>query len=296
MVRNGKLYSRQTLGCLIVANESLLLPTPTRAFGVNARGWGLSQTGRLRYSQQTEDNANRFGSRPPIALLEWMMGFPENHTAIELAASGMPLSPRQPNGSGGQSFITTKCSTEVETVGLANSSDVTYEEWESIGYELARVGKGWQWWLGDWINFGEKKYGETYKAAIEATGLKRQSCENIASVCRAFQISRRREVLTFNHHAEVQGLEPDDQDELLDEATTGKGLSCAEVRERVRAKKGIEGPSAGPPTNDEQELIDAFVAAFRKAEDRMQTLRQIIDAIELHEAAVVRDWITERLH
>jgi hypothetical protein len=46
----------------------------------------------------------------------------------------------------------------------------------------------------------------------------------------------------------------------------------------------------------ESEPIDACVASFCKAEDRMQTLRQIIDAIEPHEARTVRDWITERLH
>jgi hypothetical protein len=296
MVRNGKLYMRPTLGCRIVENESLLLPTPTRSFGVNARGWGLSQTGRLRYSQQTEDNAKRFGYRPPIALLEWMMGFPENHTAIELAASGMPLSQRQPSGSEGRSLITTKCSTEVETVGLSISGDVTYEEWENIGYELARVGKGWQWWVGDWINFGESKYGEVYKSAVDATGLKQKSCRNIASVCMEFELSRRRDNLSFKHHAEVQGLEPHEQDELLDEASTGKGLSCAEVRQRVRDKKGINGPVAEPLISDEKEKVDDCVAAFHRAENRMQSLRKIIDTIEPFEAAIVRDWITERLN
>jgi hypothetical protein len=291
MVRNGKLYMRPTLGCRIVENESLLLPTPTRSFGVNARGWGLSKTGRLRYSQQVQDNAMRFGYRPPIALLEWMMGFPENHTAIELAASGMPLSLRQPSGSEGQSLITTKCSTEVETVGLTISSDVTYEEWENIGYELARVGKGWQWWVGDWINFGEKKYGETYKAAIEATGLKRESCHNIASVCRAFEPSRRHEGLTFNHHAEVQGLEPDEQDELLDEASTGKGLSCAAIRERVRAKKAIEGPSAEPMADDESESIDACLKAFRIAKKRLEIMQAIVLELKPKERAQVMEML-----
>ena len=305
MVRNGKLYMRPTLGCRIVENESLLLPTPTRSFGVNARGWGLSQTGRLRYSQQTEDNAKRFGYRPPIALLEWMMGFPENHTAIELAASGMPLSLRQQNGSGGQSLITIKCSTEVETVGLTISGDVTYEEWEDIGYQLARVGKGWQWWVGDWINFGKGRYGETYKAAIEAAGLKYQAAANIASVATAFEVSRRRESLSFKHHAEVQGLEPDEQDELLDRAES-ELLSCASLRGFVQKIKCIEQPAIDSVDGGEQtELlaatdidiaIDECLAAFRKSENRLEPLRQIVAELEPFEAAIVRDWIVERLH
>jgi hypothetical protein len=297
MVRNGKLYMRPILGCRIVENESLLLPTPTRSFGVNARGWGLSQTGRLRYSQQTEDNAKRFGYRPPIALLEWMMGFPENHTAIELAASGMPLSPRQQNGSGGQSLITTKCSTEVETVGLTISGDVTYEEWEDIGYQLARVGKGWQWWVGDWINFGEKKYGETYKAAIDATGLARNSCKNIAIVCRQFELARRRASLSFNHHAEVQGLELSEQDDLLNEAES-EGLSCAAIRERVKSLKGIvtnaeteELPTAEPEQYDDEPLIIDVVEAFDHCDNRLNTLKQIVSRLADHEKRILIEWL-----
>jgi hypothetical protein len=300
MVRNGKLYMRQTLGCLIVENESLLLPTPTRSFGVNARGWGLSQTGRLRYSQQVQDNALRFTFRPPIALLEWMMGFPENHTAIELAASGMPLSLRQQNGSGERSLITTKCSTEVETIGLTISSDVTYEEWEDIGYQLARVGKGWQWWVGDWINFGEKKYGETYKAAIDATGLARNSCKNIAIVCRQFELARRRASLSFNHHAEVQGLELSEQDELLAEAEED-GLSCAAIRARVKSLKGVvtnaeaeELPAdEAEPFDDDDPLIIDVVEAFDHCDNRLNTLKEIVGRLAAYERLLLIQWLTE---
>jgi N6-adenosine-specific RNA methylase IME4 len=41
---------------------------------------------------------------------------------------------------------------------------------------------------------------------------------NAASVCRAFETSRRREVLPFTHHAEVAGLAIAEQDRLLDDA------------------------------------------------------------------------------
>lgn len=38
------------------------------------------------------------------------------------------------------------------------------------------------------------------------------------------------------------------------------------------------------------------VKAFRKAENRMEAMRLITSELEPHEAAVVRDWIVERLH
>jgi hypothetical protein len=192
-----------------------------------------------------------------------------------------------------------KCSTEVETVGLTISGDVTYEEWEDIGYQLARVGKGWQWWVGDWINFGEKKYGETYKAAIEATGLARNSCKNIAIVCRQFELARRRANLSFNHHAEVQGFDPSEQDELLAEAEE-YGLSCAAIRERVKSLKGIvtnaeaeelAADEVEPERFDDEPLIIDVVEAFDHCDNRLNTLKQIVSRLAEHEKQILIQWL-----
>ena len=66
---------------------------------------------------------------------------------------------------------------------------------------------------------GEARYGER-KAIVEAEdweGPKFEVCANKASICRAFPLesSRRRERLSFNHHAEVASLPPDEADALL---------------------------------------------------------------------------------
>jgi hypothetical protein len=42
-----------------------------------------------------------------------------------------------------------------------------------------------------------------------------QTCMNAAGVCRAFETSRRREDLSFQHHAEVASLAPAEADALL---------------------------------------------------------------------------------
>jgi hypothetical protein len=217
----------------------------------------------------------------------------------------MPLSLRQQNGSGGQSLITIKCSTEVETVGLTISGDVTYEEWEDIGYQLARVGKGWQWWVGDWINFGKKKYGETYKAAIEATGLSYGAVKQFALLCHEFELGRRRPNLSFKHHVEVWSLDSSQQDEALDRAES-ELLSCASLRGFVQKIKCIEQPAIDSvdgggqaellAATDTDIAIDECLAAFRKSENRLEPLRQIVAELEPFEAAIVRDWILERLH
>jgi hypothetical protein len=71
----------------------------------------------------------------------------------------------------------------------------------------------WDWWA-----FGEKRWGER-KAIVEAEdwdGPSFQAAADAASVCRKFETSRRREVLSFNHHREVAALPPDEADALLD--------------------------------------------------------------------------------
>jgi hypothetical protein len=63
-----------------------------------------------------------------------------------------------------------------------------------------------------------RRYGER-KAIVEAEdweGPDFQTCANAASVCRSFETSRRRELLSFRHHAEVAALPPDEADALLD--------------------------------------------------------------------------------
>ncbi len=193
--------------------------------------------------------------------------------------------------------------------GLKLSEKLSYAEWESVGFNLAKVGKAMQWWIGDWVNYGGKRYGDTYKAAIDATGMSLGAVQNIASVCRSFETSRRREHLSFKHHVEVWSLEPGQQNELLDRAES-ESLSCAKLRELVRAINAEEGDlvddsqesgevDSGHSINvgqvDEQDWFQACVSAFRKAENRLEAMRLMIDTLEPFEAAIVRDWAIGRL-
>lgn len=249
MIRNGKLYSRPTLGCLIVENESALLPTPTRSFGVNARGWGLSQTGRRRYSEQVESNARQFGYRPPINLLEWMMGFPENYTDLGPNPLGTQLSQPQSNGLVGSSSNTiAKCGVSLTKNSLQFARELTYEEWENVGAELFRVDQAWQWWVGDWINYGEKKYGQTYEQALALTDKSYSTVFHAAHVAKEFESSRRR-LLSWSHHEAVQGLELEQQDEILEQAEK-EGKPRQWVRDRVKQIKAIEQGEAKTNTID----------------------------------------------
>lgn len=123
-------------------------------------------------------------------------------------------------------------------------SDLSREEWIAIGRELGRAERGISWWIGDWWAFGEHRYGDR-KAIVEAPdwqGPAFQVCENYASIARNFATSRRREVLSFKHHAEVASLPPEDADRLLDwceqgDPETGEVRPTRELRDEVRKVK-----------------------------------------------------------
>ena len=114
---------------------------------------------------------------------------------------------------------------------------LTEEEWREAGRALTHTEQNISWWIGDWWAFGKAKYGQR-KAVVEADGWEGpqfQTCADAAAVCRAFETSRRREVLSFKHHREVAALPPSEADRLLDWAQepSDKPRSTRELRAAV---------------------------------------------------------------
>lgn len=118
--------------------------------------------------------------------------------------------------------------------GLVFTSELTFEQWLECGEFIGRIGKGVHWWIGDWINYGHQRWDHTprYKEAIKQTGFDKQTLMNDAWISSRIETSRRREVLSHSHHAEVARYDKEEQELLLDQATTS-GWS----RERLRREK-----------------------------------------------------------
>jgi hypothetical protein len=130
--------------------------------------------------------------------------------------------------------------------GLIIHSRVTFEQWQLLGEYLYMLTRAIQWAIGDWILYGEAQYGEMYAQALEETDYSLSTLQNITYVARAFESSRRRENLSFTHHAEVAGLPADVADHLLDECEEpikdGKRpRSTGWLREQVRQMRGDDG-------------------------------------------------------
>lgn len=112
-----------------------------------------------------------------------------------------------------------------------------YEQWERIGHLLQHMERNVQFWIGDWLRYGERRYGERYSQAIQAsTGYQATTLANLAYVASQIEPSRRREI-AFGHHQAVASLPPAEQDDLLDQAERGH-WTVRETREQARALKG----------------------------------------------------------
>jgi hypothetical protein len=125
------------------------------------------------------------------------------------------------------------------TCGLELSADIEFDAWAALGARIARMTSACAWCLGDWLVFGERAYAQRYKTALEATSLDYQTLRNYAWVARTFALSRRRDTLSFQHHAEVAALPEPQQDLWLMRAERFQ-WSRNELRRQLRAMRRLE--------------------------------------------------------
>lgn len=122
--------------------------------------------------------------------------------------------------------------TETAT-GMTFADDTPMELWAVLTTRLIRQHKKIEWALADAINFGGKRYGETYAQWIEETGLSENTLANIAWVGRKVESSRRREDVDFGYYREVASLSPQDQDKFIEMAAS-EGLTRFELRQAIK--------------------------------------------------------------
>ncbi len=127
----------------------------------------------------------------------------------------------------------------VDRVTMALPADLSFDRWRSIGRRICGVADASSWWLADWVAYGEERYGEKYREAVEITGVGYQTLRNYAWVARRFDVSRRRDSLSFAHHSEVAALPPATQDEWLDRAEE-RGWSRNDLRAALKGLRASQ--------------------------------------------------------
>ncbi len=195
-----------------------------------------------------------------------------------------------------QGTVETDSYVEFQERSLTFREDTPYEVWEAVIARLKSAQKSVQWWLGDALRFGERKYGEMYSQALEETDYTYGALRDAVYVASQIELSRRRDNLSFTHHREVAALEPDEQDALLSEAAPKPGetkprLSTRQIREKARELKTL--PPTKPNSIPEEEAADVEDPNAIKRIVRVKTVELVVEFNDGTRHAVTRNAILE---
>jgi len=117
---------------------------------------------------------------------------------------------------------------EATPVGLKLAHDLTFEEWSAIAASFGTALQTAAWCIGDWMVYGERRWGRqlllegqdfdpavpgripshVFDAAVDSTGLDRQTLSQYANVARKIPMDERRIHVSFGHHRILAPLPP----------------------------------------------------------------------------------------
>ncbi len=205
----------------------------------------------------------------PISLMECRRGSAGDSLAMRQGAGWTPNTAAVLNGP----------SRIILRNGLQLSPRLSFEKWLDVGRQLSWLTVSVAWCLGDWLVYGETAFNGRYRQAIEETSLDYQTLRNYAWVAKRFTMPRRRDSLSFGHHAEVAARAEPEQDYWLrkaEEFAWSRNRLRIEVRRSIRERIETGGRGSElPADNDSESVSDSISAPIAR------TLRLRIPAAQL---------------
>jgi N6-adenosine-specific RNA methylase IME4 len=113
--------------------------------------------------------------------------------------------------------------------------NLSREECIEAGKLLNKAEAAVQWWAGDLLLYADRKWGDG-RALAEEAGFNYNTMTNYASICRAFDFSRRREDLSFTHHAEAIAAPEEHRQSYLERAAK-EGWSTRKLAATISFEK-----------------------------------------------------------
>lgn len=165
-------------------------------------------------------------------------------------------------------LATTSAAFRRSVTGLELVRTPTFDEWDQLGKWLRAADASMAWLIGDWFLMGEAQFGEQASQAFDvgdatgATGWTEKTLTVYAWVCKRIPKERRRADLPFGCHQIVAGLEPAQQDALLEAAATDPdgAWSTRELRRAVRKERGkTQPPECWVLVNTKDEIDAAWL-------------------------------------
>jgi hypothetical protein len=171
--------------------------------------------------------------------------------------------------------------------------EIEWDSYYALGSFLGELKSRGNFYLGDWLIFGESTFGERFAQAGEATGLSEQTLLRVMTICRNVPPSRRNVHLSWSVHACVAGLGAREQKTWLKRAEE-HGWGYSELRKAMQAAR----TDAAPPMFDDSAaepntelLVEAVRSLLANAEDagenvicRREDIARVRAAVGMEEA------------
>lgn len=119
---------------------------------------------------------------------------------------------------------------------------IGFNDWKGIGERLATMGDSCNWWLGDWLAYGDR-YRREYPVAMQQIDRSYAALTQYAYVASKVEVCTRVQDLSWTHHRVVAPFETEQQRYWLDEAQR-HGWSKRELEQAIA--EASERPGRAP--------------------------------------------------
>jgi N6-adenosine-specific RNA methylase IME4 len=116
---------------------------------------------------------------------------------------------------------------------------LSFGEWGQIGRSLSKMQGAIHWWIGDWLNYAGKHYGETYTEAEALTGFATGTLKKDMYVSSRVEKLLRSNFLSWNHHYLIAPMEQDRQIHWLRLAEQNN-WTVSELRRQIKRQYLID--------------------------------------------------------
>src|SRR5919202_6444728 len=96
----------------------------------------------------------------------------------------------------------------LHATGLTPIGKPTYEQWREVGRFIKKTENSVHFWIGDWLNYGERRYGEMYLQAIVDTGFEYAILKKDKYIASKIELGLRSPNLTPSHARQIAPLPP----------------------------------------------------------------------------------------
>lgn len=144
--------------------------------------------------------------------------------------------------------------------GLSAIGTPSFEQWEEVGKFIKKAEGSVHFWIGDWLNYGEQKWGEMYAQAMDATEYEYDTLRKDKYISKELDFGLRSPNLSRSHAVEIAPL-PQEEKEYWAEEIAKEHIPVRELKQKIKEKQKEIAASKviiGEQSNDIKIIHDDF--------------------------------------